>query len=150
METFYIDMHQQQLYIHWMPSIIQPWDLLEAKTTTPITVTCTLKLNGHLCLIGNCDRQWYLYIFKAVAGLLPSYVNSLVSFNKSLYHTRSKDWLTLKVPSACTEFGKSSFSYCSPQTWNTLQNHLKRTTLISLGNFKSIMASYFTSYCSCF
>ena len=29
-------------------------------------------------LSNRCDRQWYLYIFKALSGLLPSYMNSLV------------------------------------------------------------------------
>ena len=58
------------------------------------------------------DRHWILFIFKTLSGLSPSYINSLVSFNASLYHTQSKDWLTLQVPSVNTELGKSSFSYC--------------------------------------
>lgn len=122
METFYTGMQQLQLYIPLTPSIIQ-----FSKVERPS--------RSH-----RRDKHW---TFKALTGLLPSYSNSLVSFNASLHHTRSKDWLTLQVPYVHPELGKSSFSYCAPATWNTLQNHLKLTTFLSLGQFKSIIASYF-------
>lgn len=141
------------LYMHASAATLHPLDTVYHSALRFITGD---NYNTHHCdlyskvewpsLSDRRDRHWILFVFKALTGLLPSYINSLVSFSASLHHTQSKDWITLQVPSVHTKLGKSCFSYCAPATWN----HPKLTTLLSLGQFKSITASYFTSNCSCF
>ncbi len=145
------------LYRHASSTTLHPLDTIYHSALRFITGN---SYNTHHCdlyskvgwpsLSNRRDRHWNLFILKAITGLLPSYINLLVSFNAGLYHTRSKDWLTLQVPSVNSKLGKTSFSYCAPTTWNTLQNHLKLNSLLSLGQFKSLTTSYFTSNCSCF
>lgn len=49
----------------------------------------------------------------------------------------SRDFINFSLPSVCTKFGKKSL--CStPSTWNTLQQDLKLSSLIPLGDFKFI------------
>ena len=105
---------------------------------------------GWPSLVVRRERHWVLFIYKALIGLLPNYISAMLSFNVGSYPTRSSDWITLQVPTVFSELGKSSFSYCAPATWNNLQNHLKLTSFLSIGQFKSLTVSHFTSKCSCF
>ena len=112
---------------------------------------CDLYSNvGWPSLSVRRERHWVLFIYKALIGLLPPYISSMLSFNEGSYQTRSRDWITLQVPAVFTELGKSSFSYCAPATWNSVQNYFKLSSFLSIGQFKSLTVSYFTSSCSCF
>ncbi len=59
------------------------------------------------------------------------------------------DWLTLEVPRAKTNMGKTAFSFCAAQTWNTLQHRLKLNALIPIGQFKTMNLNYSASECNC-
>ena len=84
---------------------------------------CTLYENAGLpSLSERREMHWYLFVFKAIAGMLPSYICNLLDYNPSPYQTRSSDVLTLLVPFARTELGKAAFSVSAPFTWNELQS----------------------------
>jgi len=59
--------------------------------------------------------HWYLIIYKAILGLLPSYLCCFMQ-QKIIknYSLRSQNFYTLSVPFNRTELGKKSFIYAAP------------------------------------
>ena len=97
--------------------------------------------------------HWCTFIYKAILGLLPSYICNLIT-QKSIgsYSLRSNNQMLLLVPFARTESGKRAFVHSAPTTWNWLQKDFKLTEMISLNAFKSTMRAFQTTSftCRCF
>lgn len=76
----------------------------------------------HLCIL----------IYKAILGLLPSYLFSYINqSNAGTYNLRSRDLFLLSVPKARTELGKTAFRFAAPSARNMLQKTLKQNELVS-------------------
>ena len=95
-------------------------------------------------------KHWHIFIYKAIIGRLPGYLNHLFNRITSSYNLRSQNLVLFNVPRASTEFGKSAFSYYAPWSWNQLQKDAKLDCLIPLDGFKSLLQSLKTEVCSCF
>ena len=90
-------------------------------------------------------HHWYIFIYKALIGLLPPYLSSYLTITSNpRYNLRSEDFLNASVPRARTEYGKSAFAYSAPKTWNQLQTTVKLTTLVSLRRFKLLISNLVT------
>ncbi len=76
-------------------------------------------------------QHWYIFIYKAILGLLPSYLLTYISVNNiGTYNLRSQDLFLLSVPKVRTELGKKAFKYAAPST---------RNKLVSLVAFKRML-----------
>lgn len=105
-----------------------------------LTHHCELYLKSNLpSLSARRYAHWLTLIYKALLGLIPSYLCVLLQKTSSCYALRSCSTLVLSVPRVRTEFGKRAFSFAAPLAWNTLQTELKLSKLISLGAFRSIL-----------
>ena len=112
---------------------------------------CSLYENSGLSsLTERRDKHYFLFLFKAVSGLLPSYICSLLETCNMSYRTRSSELIMLKVPRVQSEFGKAAFSVSGPTSWNSLQKTLKLSVLPSLGQFKEMLHDTFNRECTCF
>lgn len=97
--------------------------------------------------------HWYTFIYKAMLGLLPPYICTLVTrTNSGSYSLRSNDQLLLSVPLVRTELGKKAFVHSAPFSWNLLQKDWKLTELLSLNVFKTKLKGLQTAsiMCNCF
>ena len=104
---------------------------------------------GWSSLSVHQETKWLLFIYKALTGHMPSYITEMLSVNNAVYQTRSSDWITLQVPRAFTELGKSAFSY-STSSWNSLQETLKLRSLVSHEHFKLLVSNHLHTACNCF
>ena len=96
------------------------------------------------------DYHWYLFVFKAITGKLPTYISSLLEWKPGTYQTRSNDYLTLTVPRAHSVLGSTAFFIDAPYSWNTLQQTLQLEVLPSLSVFKRLAREFCSSSCDCF
>ncbi len=90
--------------------------------------------------------HWYLIIYKAILGMLPSYLcclNGKMLRNVSFVHKI----VILSVPFVRTELGKKAFMYAAPSDWN-----LKLQKLLSLDHFKTVIQQIEddSMICNCF
>ncbi len=94
------------------------------------------KSSTHHCLLYNRvgwssllirrKMHWYLIIYKAILGMLPSYLCCLIKQKiVEKYFLRSQNCYTLSVPFVRSELGKKAFMYAAPTDWNLLQSKLK-------------------------
>ncbi len=84
--------------------------------------------------------HWYLIIYKAILGMLPSYLCCLIKQKiVEKYFLRSQNCYTLSVPFVRSELGKKAFMYAAPTDWNLLQSKLKLQNLLSLDHFKTVI-----------
>ncbi len=108
------------------------------------------KFSTHHCILYNrvawsslaVRRQmhWYLLIYKAILGFLPSYLCCLIHQKVVVnYSLRSQSFYNLYVPSARTNLGKTAFKYAAPSDWNSLQMKLQLNQLVSLSKFKTLL-----------
>ena len=118
------------IYRHASASTLKPLDSMYHSALRFITCDsysthhCTLyEKVGWTSLTVRRNRHWLLFIYKTLNGHLPSYISSLLNWSNSHHFTRSSDWLTLEVPRANTELGKTAFSFCAAHTWNTYSKH---------------------------
>lgn len=83
-------------------------------------------------------EHWYAFIYKAILGLLPSYICSLIT-RKSVdsYSLASHEHLFLSVTFPRAELGQRALIYSVPQTYNMLLNDWKWAEVISFNAFKS-------------
>ncbi len=90
------------------------------------------KFSTHHCILYNRvawsslavrrKMHWYLLIYKAILGFLPSYLCCLIQQKVVVnYSLRSQSFYNLHVPSARTNLGKTAFA---PSDWNSLQMKL--------------------------
>lgn len=156
-------------------SILDYADLLYMNASSQCLSKIDSVYHGALRFITNCRAQthhcelyarvkwsslttrrlthWYTFIYKAILGLLPPYICSLITVrNIESYGLRSKGHLLLSVPCFRTELGKRAFVFSAPTSWNNLQKDLKLTDLIPLNDFNSKMRSLETEsiVCNCF
>ena len=98
----------------------------------PLTHHCTLySLTDWSSLSMRRTTHWYLFIYKSIIGLLPSYLSTYLTRKQSDHSLRSLDYITFAIPSVRTELGKKAFCYAAPVTWNRLQQKLKLSSFIS-------------------
>ncbi len=98
-------------------------------------------------------QHWYIFIYKAILGLLPSYLLTYISVNNiGTYNLRSQDLFLLSVSKVRTELGIKACKYAAPSTWNKLQKSMKLNKLVSLVPFKRMLTDLeaATSGCRCF
>ena len=82
----------------------------------PLTHHCTLySLTGWSSLSSRRTTHWYIFIYKAILGLLPSYLSTYMTQRTSVHSLRSQDFITFVVPPVRTELGKKAFSYSALQ-----------------------------------
>ncbi len=81
---------------------------------------------GWSSLLIRIKEHWYIIIFKAILGMLPSYLCCLIK-QKTVekYFLCSQNCYTLSVPFVQSELGKNAFMYAAPSDWNLLQSKLK-------------------------
>ncbi len=95
---------------------------------------------GWSSLLIRRKMHWYLIIYKAILGMLPSYLCCLIKQKiVEKYFLRSQNCYTLSVPFVRSELGKKAFMYAAPTDWNLLQSKLKLQNLLSLGHFKTVI-----------
>ncbi len=98
-------------------------------------------------------KHWYLFIYKVILGLLPSYLQQNI-FQKGVknYGLRSKDYYLLSIPKVRINMGKRAFSYAAPFDWNQLQHTLCLKELVSLNDFRCILKDLVVESpdCKCF
>ncbi len=96
-------------------------------------------------------KHWYVFIYKVILGLLPSYLQQNI-FQKGVknYGLRSLDLLS--IPKVRTNMGKRAFSYATSFDWNQLQDKLCLKELVSLNYFRCILKDVVveSSDCKCF
>ncbi len=84
------------------------------------------------------QMHWYLLIYKAILGFLPSYLCCLIHQKVVVnYSLCSQSFYNLYVPSAQTNLGKTAFEYAAPSDWNSLQMKLQLNQVVSLSKFKT-------------
>ena len=146
------------IYRHAAASTLKPLDsvyhsALRFATGDPYnTHHCTLYTKvGWSSLAQRRDKHLYLFIYKVLTGRSPPYLTSLLSWaSGGPYQTRSSNHLLLKVPRVHSELGKSAFVYHAPAMFNFLQQTLNLSSLISPGQFKSVISNCFITECKCF
>jgi len=82
------------------------------------------RISYKLCLLMD-------YIHTGQAPVAPQYLSncvSTISSSGNRYRLRSCDTADYILPRTRTEFGKRSFHYCGPATWNTLPSDLRDIT----------------------
>ncbi len=108
---------------------------------------------GWPSLLTRRKMHWYLIIYKAILGMLPSYLCCLIK-QKAVekYFLRSQIYYTLSVPFVRSELGKKAFIYAAPSDWNHLQSNLKLQSLMSLDLFKRVILQMEidSMTCNCF
>lgn len=80
--------------------------------------------------------HWYSFIYKSILGLLSLYYFSYMTRKQFSYRLLSQDFMTFNVPSVRTELGRMTCTYSTLSTWNSLQQSLKLSNLIPLGDLK--------------
>lgn len=125
---------------------------LDAAYHSALRFITNCKALTHRCVLYNrvgwpslSQRRlghWYMFIYKALIGKLPSYICSLIS-QKDIgrYELRSQDVIQLNSPCARIEFGKKAFRCAAPSAWTTLQDDLKLNEMVSLPSFKARMTA---------
>ena len=104
-----------------------------------LTHHCTLYARAGLpSLTVRRLSHWYIFIYKAMLGKLPSYICSLISRRiVSGYCLRSHAVVLLNVPTARTVLGKIAFRCAAPLSWNSLQIKWKLSNLVPLKVYKT-------------
>lgn len=108
---------------------------------------CSLySLSGWPPLSIHRQYHWLIFIYKAVLGLLPSYLSVFYFVENNRYNLRSNNSILFSTPAVKSEFGKIAFRYNAP-TWNALQKQLKISTIIPLNDFKLYLTESFSYKC---
>lgn len=96
-------------------------------------VHCVLyDMMGWLSLAERHNKHRYLFIY-----LSPYFHTSVILYWNFGPH----------LPWA--EFGKSTFHFSAPNSWNDLQSTLKINTLPTYGQFKTMITKLLASVCNC-
>lgn len=123
-----VSSHTGELFImdHWDSSPVVMFLLIIARVRWPSVFVHRLN-------------HWYTFLYKAVLGLLPSYLCSCV-IRKAVgsYNLHSRDLCLLSLPHVCTDLGKTGFMYSAPSTWDVLQRDFSLVQLVSPGVFRSL------------
>ena len=119
-----------------------------------LTHHCTLYARVLWPSLALCRlTHWYIFIYKSILGLLPSYLCGYISLKTSNYCLCSNDTLLLSAPTVCTEFGNKAFMFFAPAAWNHLRTDLQLDELIPIRAFKNVvkgLEANSTGICNCF
>ena len=119
-----------------------------------LTHHCSLYARvGWSALSTRRLNHWHIFVYKAILGLLPSYLGKYLSQKSTgSQNLRSQDFFLLTVPRVRTVLGSRAFSYAAPSAWNELQKTLKLQDLVSLDAFKVLLKNVeaSTTDCRCF
>ena len=102
-------------------------------------VTPFLTDQLHWLLFPQSALQMILWMYKALNGLVPSYISSYCTSVVEVQRCstlRSATHGNLTVPRSKTKFGDRSFSVAGPSAWNSLPDNVKSATSVGIsGNF---------------
>ena len=86
-----------------------------------------------------------LLTFKALHGLAPQYLRSLISIKTSCFNLRGSNTLLLAIPSvkAKATLGDQAFAVAAPSLWNSLPSELRSITYVT--SFKTHLKTYLYS-----
>ena len=100
-----------------------------------------------------CDLHWLpirarinfkvlLLTFKALHGLAPQYLQSLISAKTSRYNLRGSNTLLLTMPSVKSKatLGDRAFAIAAPSLWNSLPSELRSITCLT--SFKAHLKTF--------
>lgn len=107
------------------------------------------KLVGWPSLHTRRLHHWFLFIYKTVLGMTPAYLSSLLNQTHNAYSTRSCNLIKFVVPKFSTVFGRNAFRFAAANDWNSLQNNLKLSALMSISGFKLKLRQLVVDTCSC-
>ena len=104
-------------------------------------VSLLLKDLHWLPLSQRIIYKTVLITFKALNGLAPAYITSLLDRHKPSRQLRSVDkgFLVISASKSKT-YGDRAYSVCAPILWNSLPEHLRLSE--SLNNFKRDLKTY--------
>ena len=116
---------------------------------------CTLDFKSpYKQLLYNCGKSTLFLqrlqklmevIYRILNGLYPSYLNDIITVEE-LQHLRCQ--ARLLVPRFSTiRYGKKSLSYLSPVLWNTLDNDIKQSNVLTA--FKKRLKLWKGPTCNC-
>jgi len=103
-------------------------------------ITPTLKALHWLPVRSRIEFKILLMCFKALNGLAPGYLASMLRFGTSERLTRSCCSERLLPPRSRTKFGDRSFRHAAPTLWNKLPSHIKEAQ--SVNQFKRLLKSF--------
>ena len=83
-----------------------------------------------------------LLTFKALHGLAPQYLQSLLSAKTSRYNLRGSNTLLLTMPSVKSKatLGDRAFAITAPSLWNSLPSELRSITCLT--SFKAHLKTF--------
>ena len=86
-----------------------------------------------------------LLTFKALHGLVPQYLWSLISLKTSCYNLRGSNTLLLAIPSVKSKatLGDRAFAVAAPSLWSSLPSELRSNTCVT--SFKTHIKTYLFS-----
>ena len=111
-------------------------------------ITDSANSTHHCCLYSLVNwpslhmrrlLHWYLFIYKTILHLVPPYLSCYFTQRANHRSLRSQDFVSFSVPAVRTELGKKAFSFSGPSSWNMLQQDLKLSSLVTLGEFKILL-----------
>ena len=99
-----------------------------------LTHHCQLySMSGWPSLSTRRETHWLLMIYKALLGMVPPYLCSLLRRTENRYALRSSDIYCLSISRVRTELGKKAFSYAAPLQffWIVYTHFLKACLMFS-------------------
>ena len=96
---------------------------------------------GWLSFDNRCKFHVGVIIFKYLHGLMPKYLNEVISFTNNTHYTlRSATHNDLSSLCYKTNYGKRSFSYFAKIVWNSIPGYIRDGA--SLNTFKALFKKY--------
>jgi len=90
------------------------------------------------------EHKILVYTYRALYGLAPSYLSSMVEWYKPTRSLRSADQWLLKTPiTNMKTYGDRTFAMAAPTLWNSLPQSVRKAS--SLDSFRSAAKTYFFS-----
>ena len=107
------------------------------------SITPTLKKLHRLPVKYRIIFKVVLLTFKALHGVAPNYLKTLLQSYMPSRSLRSETRNLLIMPKACRKLGCHSFAYAAPKLWSELLVNIRTTT--SIVSFRS--SFFFTNCC---
>ena len=82
-------------------------------------------------------------VYKALNGLAPEYISSLLACKNFKHSLRSSKGSILEIPRTNNKYGDRAFSVIGPRLWNRLPSHIKNQT--TFRSFKKSLKTYLFS-----
>ena len=98
-------------------------------------ITPVLKTLHWLPIKARIEYKILLITYKAINGLAPNYISSLLELYRPKRTLRSASYILLEIPKSKSKFSEKAFSIVAPRLWNGLS---ERTRLAkSINSFKA-------------